>query len=484
MNRNFALAAVAAFALSACSGLKDAFSAHTDVAARAGSAELSATRMAEVIGKSRAPLRKDVAKAVANLWVDYQLLAEAALHGDSLNDSKAIDEAMWPSIANLKARKWYDQLSKTWGTEDPAAAQAQYASGQILSAQHILLLTPQGMSDADKAIVRKKAEALRKQVNPANFAALATANSQDPGSAKAGGSLGLFAKGAMVKEFEAALLALKPGDISPVITTQYGYHIIRRPAFEEQKTQLLQASKGRSLQAAEAAYLAKVEANGDINVKSGALATLRAIGTDGEMYRKDNTVLATSRAGKFTAARMVGWLETFPPQARVFEQLKSAPDSLLTSFLRNLVKNELVLRQADSAKVEVDPAQIADMRRGFAEAVQRDMQQLGIAPKLLADSAKTDKERAALASRRIDDYFTKLVSDQAAFIQIPAPVSSVLRTKYSYSVNDTGVDRALQLAAKIRAGTDSTRGTEQPPSAVPLGPNAPATSSTAPAPAR
>src|SRR5215210_7697048 len=139
MNRSFALAAAAAFALSACSGLKDAFSAHTDRVAKAESAELSVTRLATLLGKSRAPIRKDIAKSIASVWVDYQLLGFAAAHSDSLNDPKAIDEAMWPAIANLKARKWYEQVSKGWGTEDPAAAQSKYASGEVLAADHILL---------------------------------------------------------------------------------------------------------------------------------------------------------------------------------------------------------------------------------------------------------------------------------------------------------------------------------------------------------
>jgi len=106
MKRTFALAAAAAFTLSACSDLKDALSAHTDRVARAGIAELSVTQLATLLGKSRAPVRKDIAKSIANVWVDYQLLGNAAAHNDSLSDPKQIDDAMWPAIANLKARKW------------------------------------------------------------------------------------------------------------------------------------------------------------------------------------------------------------------------------------------------------------------------------------------------------------------------------------------------------------------------------------------
>lgn len=476
MKRNLFFAALAALVITACSGLKDAFSAHSGIVARAGSSELTATQLADYMGHSRAPVTKDVARTIANLWVNYRLLAQAGVDGDSLTDPKAIDDAMWPMIANLKARKWYDQLSKNWGTENPGQAQADYASGKALSAQHILLLT-QNLNDADKASVKKRAEALRAQVNSGNFAVMATANSQDPGSAKQGGSLGVFPKGAMVPPFESALLALKPGDISGIVTTQYGYHIIRRPTYDEVKAQLLQASKGASLQLAESTYLAGIEKTGDIEIKSGAVATMHSVGNNPEGFEEDNTVLATSKAGKFTAGRLVGWAKTFPPQARIFDQLKSAPDSILTSFLRNVVKNELVIRQADSAKVVPDPAQLADMRRSFSGAVLSAWTQLRISPSLLADSAKTKEARTTLATKRIDDYFARLVNDQAPFVQLPSPVITVLKKKYSSSINDAGLDRAIEQGAKIRAGPQPSTQGPQPSSAVPLG-DAPAASST------
>jgi len=480
MKRNIALAAVAAFTITACSGLKDALNAHTDWVARSGSAELSVTKLASLLGKSRAPIRKDIAKSIANVWVDYQLLGVAAAHNDSLSDPKLIDEAMWPAIANLKARKWYDIVSKGWGVEDTTAARRQWESGQILAADHILLLT-QGMNDAQKSQVKKKIDAIRARVTNANFGATASANSQDQASAKQNGSLGIFPRGQMVPEFETALLALKPGEISPVIQTQYGYHIIRRPTYDQIKTQLVQASKGRTVAVAESTYLAKLEKDGKIEVKKDAPATVKALGNDPDAYRRDNTVLATSTAGKFTTSRLVGWLETLPPQARVLDQIKQSPDSLLVQLVRNFVKNELVLKQADSAKVQIDPAELAQLHASFTNAVRTAWAQLGVTPAALADSAKSEGDREKLAAKRVDDYFVRMVQEQAPFVPVPTPLSNILREKYKYSFNDAGFDRAVQEAAKIRSSADSARSAGQPSSAVPLGPQvvpAPSASST------
>jgi parvulin-like peptidyl-prolyl isomerase len=479
MKRTFAIAAAAALTLSACSGLKDALSAHTDRVARVESAELSAARLATLLGKSRAPIRKDIAKSIANVWVDYQLLGVAAAHNDSLADPKLIDEVMWPAIANLKAKKWYDIVSKAWGVEDTTAAQRQWASGDILAADHILLLT-QNVNDAQKAEAKKKIDAIRATVNSSNFAKMAKDNSQDTQTAPKGGSLGIFPKGTMVPEFEKALRALKPGEISPVIQTNYGYHIIRRPTYDQVRSQLLVASKGRSVAVAESTYLANLEKSGKIEVKKDAPATVKAIGNDPDAYRRDNTVLATSTAGKFTASRLVGWLETLPPNARIIDQIKQAPDSILVAMVKRFANNELVLKQADSAKITIDSAEIGQLHSSFVNAVKQAWSQLGITPASLQDSAKSEGDREKLAAKRIDAYLEKLVQEQAPFVAVPTPVVNVLRNKFSYAFNDAGFDRAVEQASKIRNSADSARSAGQPPTAIPMNPT-PAPSSPPPA---
>src|SRR4029079_13954738 len=100
----------------------------------------------------------------------------------------------------------------------------QYSTPEQVRASHILLKT----EGKDDAAVKKQAEDLLAQLKKgADFAELAKKNSQDEGSAVKGGDLDFFGKGAMVPEFDKVAFALQPGQISDLVKSQYGYHIIK-----------------------------------------------------------------------------------------------------------------------------------------------------------------------------------------------------------------------------------------------------------------
>ena len=107
--RRLALAAIAVGAMAQLVGCNSgALSAHADTVAKAGSDELTVKKLSELLGASKVPLKKDVVRVVADLWIDYQLLAKAGAAGDSLNDSKLLDSALWAPIANARARKFFE----------------------------------------------------------------------------------------------------------------------------------------------------------------------------------------------------------------------------------------------------------------------------------------------------------------------------------------------------------------------------------------
>jgi peptidyl-prolyl cis-trans isomerase D len=115
-------------------------------------------------------------------------------------------------------------------------------------ASHILISAPKDASAADKQKARAKAESILNSVrkDPKTFADMARKNSEDPGSASAGGDLDFFARGAMVKAFEDAAFALQKGEISSVVESEFGFHIIQltaikspaKPSYEAMRSQI------------------------------------------------------------------------------------------------------------------------------------------------------------------------------------------------------------------------------------------------------
>lgn len=103
----------------------------------------------------------------------------------------------------------------------------QFRTPERVKARHILLSTVNKPPD-EIAKIKAKAEGLLKQIKGgADFAALAKQYSDDPGSRENGGDLGWVVRGQMVKNFEAATFSLKPKQISDLVTTEYGFHIIQ-----------------------------------------------------------------------------------------------------------------------------------------------------------------------------------------------------------------------------------------------------------------
>ena len=156
----------------------------------------------------------------------------------------------------------------------------------------------------------------------------------------------------------------------------------------------------------------------------------------------------------------------FPPQMRA--QLDAAPDSQIPMFVRNVVRNEMVVRQADSAKITLDTAEMNDMRRSYEQVITNAWTQIGIEPKMLADSSKTEAGRDKLAATRVEDYLTRILVGQARPINVPPTVSQVMRARYGSKINEAGVDRVVTLVTQARKAADSTRNAAMPPSAVPL----------------
>jgi len=182
------------------------------------------------------PNEQAFAKALKDRGMTLDNLKRDAQVDLSVNKLMDAEMATQPAVTDQEAKDFYDKNPD------------RFKQGEAVRASHILIRVNQ---DADAA-ARKKAkaeiDALLKQVRAGgDFAKLAQEHSQD-GSAAQGGDLNFFTKGQMVPAFDQVAFSLKPGQVSDVVQTQFGYHIIKvtehKPArtvpFEEASGQIKQ----------------------------------------------------------------------------------------------------------------------------------------------------------------------------------------------------------------------------------------------------
>lgn len=122
----------------------------------------------------------------------------------------------------------------------------EFKTQEMVKARHILVRVENAASEDEKKKAKDKAEMYLKKIKDGeDFAKMAAEVSDDPGSKAKGGDLGFFPKGRMVKSFEDAAFALKPGETSGIVETQFGFHIIKVEDKKEPTIESFDAVKER-----------------------------------------------------------------------------------------------------------------------------------------------------------------------------------------------------------------------------------------------
>jgi hypothetical protein len=358
-------------------------------------------------------------------------------------------------------------VDSSLGTAAPSEAGYDQGLNGVYAARHILFQFPMGATQAQKDSVHKKAQGVAPQVTDKNFADMAKKYSADASAAQ-GGNLGVFNAGEMVPEFGNALKGLKPGQISPLVETQFGYHIIQRLPYAQVKADYDKQFAQIAGADAEKAFMAKLDSGASIQVKPGAVAVAKAAAIDASNHRKDNAVLTTFKGGTLTVSRFLMWLDQFPQNQRIPQQMQTAPDSLIEGFLKNLTTNELLVHQADSLHVTLTADEQASVYHDFGQVVSLAWNALGVDPKALADSGKSTSAREKLAAARVEALMDGMMSGKVQPVPIPTPLKVLLETKYDWKINPAGLDRATEQARQIRTSADSAKAANQPKSQVPL----------------
>lgn len=449
-------------ALAGCEGLKDAFSPQANVVATAAGRKLETDRLVALLANvPSGDVTADGARFLAGLWVDLNLFADARIGGPlapGQPDSAIALRSMWPQALQGRIQAWQDTLAARRPAPSPASADSAYDAGDARLFQHIIV-QPAGATAKDTAAARGKIAGMLAQVRKgADFGTLAGQNADASRSDK--GFLPVGPRGQFVKEFEDAAWALQPGQVSDVVQSSFGYHLILRTPKAEAQPRFLAYLKQSGGQRADSVYIADLTKANGLKMVPDAGAKLKTAVTDLEAARKNTTRLASFSKGAFTVADFAKWMEALPPGAS--QQIQAQPDSILSRFVEGLAQNTLVERQMDSAKLAIPAANWQALVLAHRATVDQLAAAIGLSEGFVADTAQPIAARRDSAAAKVEVFLDQLVAGQAQFRPLPGSLSGYLRENGKYRLNRAGLARAIELIqAKHKA--DSAAGKLQPP---------------------
>jgi hypothetical protein len=445
-------------ATAACSGFRDMFSAHANVAAEAAGLELTPKRLSEIVWAATKGQRltQQTTEFLTNAWVDYALFAVAASENKLPTDSASVADAMWPDLAELRGTHWHDTLmARRVGPEDKAA-DSVYDSPEVRLFQHILFMAKSSEPADAKAASRKKAEGTLGRIRKgASFSQLAAQLSEDPGSRVDSGYLPPGPRGRFVPAFDSAAWALKPGETTGLVETPFGFHIIKRPALAAVRPRIKDYLAQQAGARLDSLYMDSLATAADIKVASNAPVLIRAALDASGTAQHSTSPVSTYQGGSLTTRELMRWVRALPPPYSA--QLKSADDSTLRRFTRILTQNVLLLREADKAGITVTPQEWGDLRQRYLAQLDTLKREIGLDSASLGDASTPAGDRVQAAGLKMDRFFDQLIQGKSRLRPLPSALATLLRERRPYRIYDAGVARGLELAQGIKPAGDSAK---------------------------
>ena len=469
-----------ATALAAVGTLACTADSTTTRVARAHTFEFTASDAVRLIGpETELPAEIGVVQTVADLWIDYTLLAWA-WEEDSTFSQLDLDPIVEERVDQEMIIRLRDQVISpdTMITEaDLRSLFDTNAPGVRARARHIMLMLPDSPSDAQRDSVRAEMQGIRDRIaRGASFADMARQFSQDRGSGQQGGDLGWFERGDMVRPFDEAVFALNPGEMSEVFETPYGVHVVQlqeleSPTFEDARVEYRQRIIAERTRMAESTYIAGVFDAADAQVTEGAAELVRELARDPRQQlsrRAAGRVLVRYDGGEVTVGEVQDLMRARDADYRL--QVINAPDDVVEGqVLDARLQRELLADRAREAGITG-----GEMPRDSLEMLVRERFKGAIGSVGLLDALRAaggDDRREAVRTS-VDRLMQDIVAGTTNVIPL-GPISLTLRRQYRNEMFEAGLIATVTRLNEIR-GPQGT-GTGQPAASAPTPPPADST---------
>lgn len=413
-----------------------------------------------IADNSRVLPDSQIVRVVAELWVDYTLLASRLTEDSTLQslDVELVTEAPLNELMIARLRDEVVEVDTIVGDEELMARFAADMPGARATASQILLLFPRGATTLQRDSIRALAGGLMSQLDAgADFAGLAARYSDDPGSGARGGSMGTFGRGEMLAPVDSAVFGLDPGETAGPVESVLGYHLLRLDALDVPELSEVGAEFRRQIQLerlarAEAEYVTALDSTSGLSLADGAVELARALATTAPARlsgRAAERLLVMWDGGSYSAGDFLALVRL---SGEGFgESVASASDQELEAVLRRLGQEEVLLEHARSLGFAPTEAEIDSVSAEARAAILERGALIGLTAKgTEPDSASVAAEAGnASAEGRVEAALVRVVSGQSDIIPLGG-VTLLLRDQGSWRINASAVAATLERIQQLR----------------------------------
>ncbi len=425
-----------------------------------------------IASHSSIPGDTQVVRVVAELWVDYTLLANHLRFDSSLRSLDVGPLVRLPLEEGMLARLSQEvvQADTVVSDEELMERFAADMPGARATASQILVPLPGRATARQRDSAFAVAQGLRGRVVAGeDFGTLAARHSGDPGSARRGGRLGTFERGQMLGPVDEAVFRLQPGDLSDPVESVLGYHILRLDALEvPDLADVGDAFRGQiqreRLAEAEAAYIMVLDSAAGLTLADNALTITRALAETSPSHlpkRAAGRPLLTWMGGAYTAGDFMTLIR-YSPEG-IVGQVAAATDEELEAQLRRLGRQALLIEEARARGLAPSEVRADSVAEATRSAIRERARILSLMPPRSGadpgepegmDPASEGLEGTAgvaqTAQARVEAALIRIVSGQQEIVPL-GNVTFLLRNQGPWRINQARIEVTVERVRALRS---------------------------------
>ena len=413
-----------------------------------------------IANNSSVAVDSQVVRVVAELWVDYTLLASRLAEDSTLQalDVGLVTEAPLNELMMSRLREEVVDVDTVVTDEELTERFAADMPGARATASQILLLFPRAATTMQRdSIAAVAADLSARLAGGADFAAMAANHSDDPAGASRGGSMGTFGRGEMLAPVDSAVFGLGPGETSEPVETAIGYHILRLDALDVPQLSEVGAEFRRQIQLerlarAENEYVMRLDSTLGLRLADGALELARALAETAPprlSQRAAQRPLVVWEGGSYSAG---DFLRLSRNSGEVFRDGIVAASGLeLESVLRRLGHEELLLQDVRSRGLVPTGAQGDSVAAAARAAIRERAVVIGLMPvaAVLDSTAARDPAQPVTVAGRVEAALVRVVSGESEIVPLGG-VTLLLRDQAPWRINAAAIGATLQRIEELR----------------------------------